>query len=105
MRRLDGHLLYRSFPCTILISAGPRRSLSFSFSATTIYAHRLHAMAKPVTLTIPATGRKIAVPTGLFINNEFVSSVDSTETIQCVLSAGRSPFAAPAKALRPRCAP
>ncbi|EJF63030.1 NAD-aldehyde dehydrogenase [Dichomitus squalens LYAD-421 SS1] len=41
-------------------------------------------MAKPVTLTIPATGKQITVPTGLFINNEFVPSVDSTETIQCI---------------------
>ena len=55
-------------------------------SSTTICAHRLHTMAQPVTLTIPATGRKIAVPTGLFINNEFVPSVDSGETIQFVSS-------------------
>ncbi|KAI9063394.1 NAD-aldehyde dehydrogenase [Trametes sanguinea] len=41
-------------------------------------------MAQPVTITIAATGRKITVPTGLFINNEFVPSVDSKETIQCI---------------------
>ncbi|TFK55757.1 NAD-aldehyde dehydrogenase [Heliocybe sulcata] len=41
-------------------------------------------MAQPVEITIPATGRKIAVPTGLFINNEFVPSVDSKDTIQTV---------------------
>ena len=39
-------------------------------------------MAKSVAFTIPDTGRQISVPTGLFINNEFVPSVDSTETIQ-----------------------
>ncbi|KAI0721942.1 NAD-aldehyde dehydrogenase [Cerioporus squamosus] len=41
-------------------------------------------VAQPVTVTVPATGKKITVPTGLFINNEFVPSVDSTETIQCI---------------------
>ncbi|KDQ64863.1 hypothetical protein JAAARDRAFT_118917 [Jaapia argillacea MUCL 33604] len=38
----------------------------------------------PVEITVSATGRKITVPTGLFINNEFVASVDSKETIQTV---------------------
>ncbi|OSC96717.1 NAD-aldehyde dehydrogenase [Trametes coccinea BRFM310] len=41
-------------------------------------------MTQPVTISIAATGRKITVPTGLFINNEFVPSVDSKETIQCI---------------------
>ncbi|EPQ59281.1 NAD-aldehyde dehydrogenase [Gloeophyllum trabeum ATCC 11539] len=41
-------------------------------------------MAQPVQVTIPATGRKITVPTGLFINNEFVPSVDSKDTIETV---------------------
>ncbi|KAI0079706.1 NAD-aldehyde dehydrogenase [Panus rudis PR-1116 ss-1] len=40
-------------------------------------------MAKRVELTSP-TGRKISVPTGLFINNQFVSSLDSQETIDCI---------------------
>ncbi|KAI0771504.1 NAD-aldehyde dehydrogenase [Trametes elegans] len=40
-------------------------------------------MAQPATLTIPGSGKKITVPTGLFIDNEFVSSVDSKETIEC----------------------
>ena len=53
------------------------------FSPTIISARRLHAMAQPVTLTTPS-GKKITVPTGLFINNQFVPSVDSSETIQCV---------------------
>ncbi|CDO74105.1 hypothetical protein BN946_scf185043.g155 [Trametes cinnabarina] len=41
-------------------------------------------MAQPVTINIAATGRKITVPTGLFINNEFVPSIDSQDTIQCI---------------------
>ncbi|KZT13160.1 NAD-aldehyde dehydrogenase [Laetiporus sulphureus 93-53] len=39
--------------------------------------------AKPVVLTLK-TGKKLTVPTGLFINNEFVPSVDSKETIECI---------------------
>lgn len=39
--------------------------------------------AKPVVITLK-TGKKLTVPTGLFINNEFVPSVDSKETIECV---------------------
>lgn len=41
-------------------------------------------MAQTVTLSVPASGRKITVHTGLFINNEFVPSVDSKETIEYV---------------------
>jgi aldehyde dehydrogenase (NAD+) len=41
-------------------------------------------MAQPVEITIRATGRKITVNTGLFINNEFVPSIDSKETIECI---------------------
>ncbi|OBZ71778.1 Aldehyde dehydrogenase [Grifola frondosa] len=41
-------------------------------------------MAQPLTVTIPATGKKITIPTGLFINNEFVPSVDSKELIKCI---------------------
>ena len=37
-----------------------------------------------VELTVPATGKKITVQTGLFINNKFVPSVDSQEKIECV---------------------
>lgn len=40
--------------------------------------------AQTVEITVPKTGKKIRVPTGLFINNEFVASVDSKETIPCV---------------------
>ncbi|GBE79170.1 NAD-aldehyde dehydrogenase [Sparassis latifolia] len=35
-------------------------------------------------IKVPATGKTIKVPTGLFINNEFVDSVDSKERIDCV---------------------
>lgn len=35
-------------------------------------------------ITVPATGKKIKVQTGLFINNEFVPSVDSQEKIEYV---------------------
>ncbi|KAH9846702.1 NAD-aldehyde dehydrogenase [Lenzites betulinus] len=41
-------------------------------------------MVQPVTVTVAATGRKITIPTGLFINNEFVPSVDSSEKIECI---------------------
>ncbi|KAG5716536.1 Aldehyde dehydrogenase [Termitomyces sp. T112] len=41
-------------------------------------------MAQSVTLNIPALNKSITVPTGLFINNEFVPSIDSTERIQAV---------------------
>ncbi|TCD70492.1 aldehyde dehydrogenase (NAD(P)(+)) ald5 [Steccherinum ochraceum] len=41
-------------------------------------------MASPVEISVAATGKKLTVPTGLFINNEFVPSVDSQEKIHCV---------------------
>lgn len=42
-------------------------------------------MAATVSITVPASSnRKITVSTGLFINNEFVPSVDSQEFITCV---------------------
>ncbi|EMD41013.1 NAD-aldehyde dehydrogenase [Gelatoporia subvermispora B] len=41
-------------------------------------------MAQPVEISITATGRKVTLPTGLFINNEFVPSVDSSDVIQCL---------------------
>lgn len=43
-------------------------------------------MAQIAKIEIPATGRIIELPTGLFINNEFVPSVDSCETLRCVIS-------------------
>ncbi|KAF8076295.1 aldehyde dehydrogenase domain-containing protein [Lyophyllum atratum] len=41
-------------------------------------------MAQPVTINISAINKQITVPTGLFINNEFVPSVDSKELIHAV---------------------
>uniref|UniRef100_A0A0W0FCY1 Putative NAD-aldehyde dehydrogenase n=1 Tax=Moniliophthora roreri TaxID=221103 RepID=A0A0W0FCY1_MONRR len=40
-------------------------------------------MVQTATVTIPALNKQISVPTGLFIDNEFVPSVDSKETIPC----------------------
>jgi hypothetical protein len=54
----------------------------FSLSPTLV-------MAQSVQLTIPSSGKKISVPTGLFINNEFVPSVDSQELIESVDSSIR----------------
>jgi hypothetical protein len=42
-------------------------------------------MAQPVLVNIQTLNKEITVPTGLFINNEFVPSSDSTEVIECVL--------------------
>jgi hypothetical protein len=42
-------------------------------------------MAQPVLVNIQTLNKQITVPTGLFINNEFVPSSDSTEVIECVL--------------------
>jgi len=41
-------------------------------------------MAQSVVVNIPALKKTITVPTGLFINNEFVPSVDSKELINAV---------------------
>ncbi|KAH0840028.1 aldehyde dehydrogenase domain-containing protein [Lanmaoa asiatica] len=41
-------------------------------------------MAHTVKIVIPTTQREIEIPTGLFINNEFVSSADSNELIQAI---------------------
>ncbi|KAJ3869717.1 NAD-aldehyde dehydrogenase [Lentinula novae-zelandiae] len=40
-------------------------------------------MAHTVKIPVPALNKEISVSTGLFINNEFVPSVDSSEVIQC----------------------
>ena len=45
---------------------------------------RILTMAAVAEVKVPATGKTIKVPTGLFINNQFVPSVDSKETIECV---------------------
>lgn len=41
-------------------------------------------MASVAEIKVAATGKAIKVQTGLFINNQFVPSVDSKETIECV---------------------
>ncbi|KAF9649360.1 aldehyde dehydrogenase [Thelephora ganbajun] len=41
-------------------------------------------MAQIAKIHIPATGRTIELPTGLFINNEFVPSADSQETLSVI---------------------
>jgi len=41
-------------------------------------------MAHIVKIVIPATQREVEIPTGLFINNEFVASADSNELIHAV---------------------
>lgn len=41
-------------------------------------------MASTAHIPVPGTPKSISVSTGLFINNEFVPSVDSKETIECV---------------------
>jgi len=41
-------------------------------------------MASTATIHIPSLNKEIAVPTGLFINNEFVPSVDSQERINAI---------------------
>ncbi|KAF9782759.1 aldehyde dehydrogenase domain-containing protein [Thelephora terrestris] len=41
-------------------------------------------MSQIVKIKIAATGRTIELPTGLFINNEFVPSVDSQETLSAI---------------------
>ncbi|KAI9574578.1 aldehyde dehydrogenase domain-containing protein [Boletus coccyginus] len=41
-------------------------------------------MAHTVKIVIPATKREVEIPTGLFINNEFVTSADSNELIHAI---------------------
>ncbi|KIK99245.1 hypothetical protein PAXRUDRAFT_822937 [Paxillus rubicundulus Ve08.2h10] len=41
-------------------------------------------MAQTAKILIPATRREIEIPTGLFINNEFVPSADSNELIHAI---------------------
>lgn len=39
-------------------------------------------MSKIASITVPQSNKTLTVNTGLFINNEFVPSVDSQETIE-----------------------
>jgi aldehyde dehydrogenase (NAD+) len=41
-------------------------------------------MSSIASVTVPQLNKTISIPTGLFINNEFVSSIDSQELIQFV---------------------
>ncbi|KAF9452466.1 aldehyde dehydrogenase [Macrolepiota fuliginosa MF-IS2] len=41
-------------------------------------------MAHTVAVSIPALNKRISVPTGLFINNEFVPSIDSSAKIETI---------------------
>ncbi|KAF8639465.1 hypothetical protein AX16_010318 [Volvariella volvacea WC 439] len=41
-------------------------------------------MARSAVIDVPALGKKLTVPTGLFINNEFVPSSNSQEVIQAI---------------------
>lgn len=50
----------------------------------TIIVRNHYTMAHPVSIDIPSLNKRISVPTGLFINNEFVPSADSKELIQYV---------------------
>ncbi|KAK0242721.1 aldehyde dehydrogenase domain-containing protein [Armillaria nabsnona] len=44
----------------------------------------IHSMAQTVSVNIPGSDKRLSVPTGLFINNEFVPSSDSKELIHAV---------------------
>jgi hypothetical protein len=44
----------------------------------------LVAMRRFATIPVPGGNKQLTVPTGLFINNEFVPSVNSNESIQQV---------------------
>lgn len=72
---LDGRLKYLR----------PHRLFVPRFIASSSYRPPVSMSISVVEITVPATGKKISVPTGLFINNKFVPSVDSQETLECVL--------------------
>lgn len=63
--------------------------LPHSFLRTSIRSHNLatffHRMAHTAAVHIPKLDKTINVPTGLFINNKFVPSVDSQERIEYVI--------------------
>ncbi|KAL0949730.1 hypothetical protein HGRIS_009770 [Hohenbuehelia grisea] len=61
------------------LALGARSSL-----APTAIPRRFTTMIQPVEVSVPTLNKKISVPTGLFINNEFVPSVDSKERLQAV---------------------
>ncbi|KDR83838.1 hypothetical protein GALMADRAFT_680277 [Galerina marginata CBS 339.88] len=57
--------------------------MAFSCSSRSISRSlfRSSTMSLSATVNIPRLNKKLTVPTGLFINNEFVASVDSQELI------------------------
>lgn len=88
------------------LTISPRRPLPvLSSHPAVIYTSRSHLTTHTlassshtstsnmaVQLTNPATGKQISVQTGLFINNQFVPSVDSKETIEYVALLWRYSF-------------
>lgn len=59
-------------------ASGAPPLVSLAFTTTTLDSD----MANHIEITVAASGTKLKIPTGLFINNEFVPSVDSKDTIQ-----------------------
>ncbi|KAK7696616.1 hypothetical protein QCA50_001274 [Cerrena zonata] len=49
-------------------------------------------MATIAQIAVPGSTKTISVPTGLFINNQFVPSLDSKETIECINPATEEPI-------------
>lgn len=84
-------MVLQRWPALLLSQARPRPSrvtLRFQTLTTTSFlAHPARRMAAVAQVAVPATGKTISVSTGLFINNQFVPSVDSKETIECVFCA------------------
>jgi hypothetical protein len=65
------------------------RVLIGCFGGSDLFLHSLFfasfIMASVVELSVPKSNSKISVNTGLFINNEFVPSVDNLDRIKYVL--------------------
>ncbi|TDL29623.1 aldehyde dehydrogenase [Rickenella mellea] len=59
------------------------KSRAFGSLSSSISTARRNTMAQAI-LSVPRSDRKIVVNTGLFINNEFVKSVDSQDLIQAI---------------------
>ena len=68
--------------------------LRLSLSAKLLSRSFFHSstMALTATISIPRLNKDIAISTGLFINNEFVPSVDSQELIQSVFILPKDKF-------------
>lgn len=61
--------------------------LSYPIKTSCLIRHLSHRsiMSLSAQVNIARLNKTVTVPTGLFINNEFVPSVDSQELIQSVL--------------------